>query len=323
MNCIKKLVTGLALALSFVLGFSIFRIDIKAADNIEPIVLDVDMCGDVDDIMAIRLAENYDIQNKVKLLAVTSNVMGNEDAIAGMLTKEGFGDVPVGVSPYPNDTSYPEYWDKFSETTATNEKIDAVKLLRRTLAESYVPVSIVTTGYLTNIYGLMLSEGDEYSPLSGMQLIREKVKELHVTGGVYPFGVDFNYAYVPFAPISARYVFENWDSSVPLFIYTYDLGGPLMCGGNLQNMAETDYLAWALKNRGVESGTPSWDAFTVFVFANFKDSEIHGITLEKCNMEIDQDGADVIEDRPDGKFYRIKKSKDNEYDRDLINEDLK
>ncbi len=308
--------------LSFVIGLGIFRIDIKAADNVEQMILDVDMCGDVDDIMAIRLAEKYGLENKVKLLAVTSNVMGNEDAIAGMLTKEGYGNVPVGVSPYSNDTAYPEYWDKFSETVANNEKIDAIKLLRRTLAESKEPVSIVTTGYLTNIYGLMISQGDEYSPLNGMDLIREKVKEMHVTGGVYPSGMDFNYAYVPFAPLSARYVFENWECAVPLYIYTYDLGGPLMCGGNLQNMSETDYLAWALKKRGVESGTPSWDAFTVFVFANIKASENHGITTEKCNMAIDSEGVNIIEDCPDGKFFRIIKSRDNEYYRDLINADL-
>ncbi len=318
----KYVVTRLALLLSFVIGLSFFSIDAKADDNATLMILDVDMCEDVDDIMAIRLAEVYDARNKVKLLAVTSNVMGNEDAIAGMLTKEGFGDVPVGVSPYPNDTSHPAYWDKLSETASNNEKIDAVKLLRRTLAEADAPVSIVTTGYLTNIYELMISQGDEYSPLSGMEIIREKVKELHVNGGVYPAGVDFNYAYVPFAPVSAGYVFENWDSAVPLFIYTYDLGGPLMCGGNLQDMAETDYLAWALKNRGAENGTPSWDAFTVFVCANFMDAEIHGITCEKCNIEIDQDGADIIEDCPEGKFYRIRKSKDNEYYRDLINADL-
>ena len=106
---------------------------------------------------------------------------------------------------------------------ANNEKTDAIKLLRRTLAESKEPVSIVTTGDLTNIYGLMISQGDEYSPL--------------------------------------------------------------MCGGNLQNMSETDYLAW----------------------------EIHGITTEKCNMAIDSEGVNIIEDCPDGKFIRIIKSRDNEY----------
>ena len=85
MKYIKYLVTSLALMLSFVIGLGIFGIDIKAADNAEQMIFDVDMCGDVDDIMAIRLAEKYGHENKVKLLAVTSNVMGNEDAIAGML----------------------------------------------------------------------------------------------------------------------------------------------------------------------------------------------------------------------------------------------
>ena len=287
----------------------------------ESLILDVDMCGDIDDIMAIRMAENYDTIGKIKLLAVTSTVKGNEKAIAGLLTKDGHDTTPVGESPYSTDTTMASYYAKFQETTSSNEIMDAVKLMRKMLAESDERVSIVTTGYLTNLYGLMISQADEYSELSGKDLIKQKVKEVHVTGGSYPNGFDNNFGYVPFAGISANYVFENLYGSVRLVIYTNDLGDDMLCG-NIVSADTEDYLGWALTDRGVENGSPSWDAFTLFTFVNLDQSKIHGIKYVKCEMKVDTDGTNTITDTKYGRFYRIVKSFNDNYYTEIINGNL-
>lgn len=294
---------------------------VSAYTKKEAVILDVDMCGDVDDIMAIRMMENYDTIGKIDLLAVTSTVKGNEKAIAGLLTKDGHENVPVGISPYSTDTTAAPYYAKFEETAASNEMMDAVKLMRKILAESKEKVSIVTTGYLTNLYGLMISQADEYSELSGTELIKKKVKEVHVTGGSYPDGFDNNYGYVPFAGVSANYVFKNWDGNIPFVVYTNDLGGSIKCGSSVAGDSE-DYLGWALADRGVQAGSPSWDAFTAFAFVNLSDSKIHGIKYAKCEMSVNTDGSDTITDTKTGRFYRIIKTHGDEYYKNIINGNL-
>ncbi len=300
---------------------ALFGTTVNAYSQKESVILDVDMCGDVDDVMAIRIMENYDTIGKINLLAVTSTVKGNERAIAGLLTKDGHDTTPVGISPYSTDTTAASYYAKFEETAASNEMLDSVKLIRRILSESDEKVSIVTTGYLTNLYGLMISQPDEYSSLTGMELIKEKIKEVHVTGGSYPDGFDNNFGYVPFAGVSANYVFENWDGSIPLVIYTNNLGGTMKCGANVSSDTD-DYLGWALAERGVQQGTASWDAFTAFVFVNLTESRIHGIKYVKCEMSVETNGTNIITDTKTGRFYRIIKAHDDSYYTDIINGNL-
>jgi len=57
--------------------------------------------------------------------------------------------------------------------------MDAVKLYRKILSsQPDKSVTIVSVGFFTNLAGLLNSMSDEYSKLSGMALVKKKVKRL-------------------------------------------------------------------------------------------------------------------------------------------------
>jgi len=66
---------------------------------------------------------------------------------------------------------------------------DAVTLYRKILAESAdESLVIVTVGPLKNIENLLESTGDSISPLSGEELVEQKVREFVMMGGRFPEG---------------------------------------------------------------------------------------------------------------------------------------
>jgi hypothetical protein len=68
-----------------------------------------------------------------------------------------------------------------------------VEIYRRVLVnQPDTSVVVVTVGYLTNIRYLLESGPDDWSPLSGKELVRRKAKRWVVAGGRYPEELDPN-----------------------------------------------------------------------------------------------------------------------------------
>ncbi|CCC13645.1 unnamed protein product [Sordaria macrospora k-hell] len=70
----------------------------------------------------------------------------------------------------------------------------AVELYRKLLSEADdESITIASIGFLDNLSLLLDSEPDLFSPLTGRQLISQKVAELVVMGGRYPAGKGWNF----------------------------------------------------------------------------------------------------------------------------------
>ena len=70
---------------------------------------------------------------------------------------------------------------------------------------------ICTVGFFTNLKDLLLTEGDEYSPLSGRELVAKKVKRLVSMAAGFPEGREFNvYCDTP----ASQVVFEQWPTEI-------------------------------------------------------------------------------------------------------------
>jgi pyrimidine-specific ribonucleoside hydrolase len=70
---------------------------------------------------------------------------------------------------------------------------DAVALYRQVLAKQPDKgVTIVTVGFLTNLANLLKSKPDQFSKLSGKDLVSQKVKQLVSMAGKFPAGNEFN-----------------------------------------------------------------------------------------------------------------------------------
>lgn len=111
---------------------------------------------------------------------------------------------------------------------------EAVKMYRKILAESDTPVDIVTTGYTTNIECLLKSEPDEYSELTGQELVKRKCGQLYVVGATYPEGRCNNIWFAPAARTAADYISKHWP--YPILFFTNNVGGLLVCGAGLQQV---------------------------------------------------------------------------------------
>ena len=290
-----------------ILGFSApAKVNASVAEpQVRKMILDVDMNTDTDDLLAIRACEKLDKEGKEDLIGVCMSVTGGENALASLLSYDGYGHVPVGISSeYISDSS--PYWEYLESIyKPDNEMVDAVKLYRKLLSESETRISIVTTGYLTNIYELLKSGPDEYSNLSGTELVRQKVRAIHVTGGNLIDHIDNNYAYVDEAKVAADYVFEHWPAGIPAVIYTQDLGGNMYLGYDLD---KNDPVYSCIRLAGRNEST-AWDIFNVWAFSKMDYNDLSSVhlSLKHCYVDVTEDGRDVITDDESAPWWRIVK----------------
>ena len=177
------------------------------------IILDTDIGSSTDDLFALEMLYRYEEQGLCQLLGVVVDREGEQNAVFTdvMNTYFGHGNVPIGLVREGIDN--PKVWIDYAHVadmqdghgqpmfrrTVTNYSAlpDGWQLYRQLLAtQPDHSVSIVCTGFVTCLAQLLQSEGDEYSPLNGVELVRRKVKCIYMQGGVFGEAEepDFNFA---------------------------------------------------------------------------------------------------------------------------------
>lgn len=234
-----------------------------------PIILDMDFCTDVDDAVSVRMATTLDDMGVCTLMAVGLCTTSNDGsdinirAVHGLLSYDGYGEVPIGKAHIEEPDSSP-YWGVCSGYSSANPNVfDAVELYKDVLRTCYNKVTIVTTGYLTNIQCLL-------EDAEGYNLVRDNCERIVITGGTFPSGWDNNFGYTANAAKSVRYVEEH--SPVQLVYVPNDVGGKFTAGGLIQKLSPDDVLSKALSAYGVQDGRAAWDPTAVFVAAVPEDA---------------------------------------------------
>lgn len=166
-----------------------------------PVILDTDLGIDVDDAGALAVLHALADKGEANILATVSNV--NDPYAPGALdainTYYGRPNIPVGRNSKQQYSIATPYWrkhdprfvrdlaTKFPNDTSTRNLKTAVSVYRRALADQPDgSVTVISIGFMQNLADLMASGSDSYSSLSGMELIKRKVKRLVVMGGTYP-----------------------------------------------------------------------------------------------------------------------------------------
>lgn len=159
------------------------------------LIFDTDIGADADDLGALAMLNNLQNNNECEILAVMS--WSTEEyavpAIDAINTYYGNPNIPIGVR--KDSIKYIE-WNynypiakKFEHNSTYETATDAVTLYRSILSKSTdSSIVIVTVGPLKNIENLLNSGADSISPLTGTQLVHEKVKEFVIMGGKFPEG---------------------------------------------------------------------------------------------------------------------------------------
>jgi inosine-uridine nucleoside N-ribohydrolase len=154
------------------------------------VIFDTDMGNDVDDALALAMLHAFASRGEVKLLAVTVSKDNPWAAEYVRMVDEyyGRGTIPVGIvhdGKTQEDGLYVKQVCELHHRHPNKAAVaDAVQLLRKTLAgEQDGAVSLIQVGFSTNLARLIESKPDRYSPLSGMDLVKKKVRLLTVMAG--------------------------------------------------------------------------------------------------------------------------------------------
>ena len=196
-KCCRFLTLLLAVGL-LLLGSAVF------ADANKPVkvIFDTDIGNDVDDTLALAMLHTLQDRGDCEILAVT---LTKDNSYAEAFTKllnEFYGrpSIPIGyadskVTPAPGKyvqkvfelkdaNGQPRF--KLPDVKKGNVYMSAVKLLRKTLAaQKDGDVVIIQIGFSTNLARLLDTPGDEFSPLTGRELLAKKVQYLSIMAGAF------------------------------------------------------------------------------------------------------------------------------------------
>lgn len=240
-----------------------------------PVILDTDWFTDVDDVMAVRVLANYHIQGVFKLLGVGINSVFTDSvrSLDAFLLYSGL-DLPVAivrdfVSEAKARPTYQTALAKRHSKFSCNDDAELpVHMYRRLLAASPERVDIISIGFTENLVDLLQSQPDEFSPLDGLTLVREKVSELWIMAGRWDAaeGVEYNLhgrdGSNPRITNSAAILCDQWPT--PVTFLGFEVGYTVISGADIP---ADDILKQAMIDHGSANGRCSWDPMTVMLAA--------------------------------------------------------
>lgn len=204
------------------------------------VILDTDLGSSTDDLFALEMLHRYEQEGRCRLLGVVVDRMGEANAAIADVMNCYFGhpETPIGL--VREGIPAPKVWIDY-EALPTYTNADGSLMFRRnvsdysTLPDGYVlyrrllaaqpdhSVSICSIGFVTCLAQLLQSDGDEYSPLNGVELVRQKVKCIYQMGGVFGQSVepDFNLSQgITFA----QEFFRLWPKEVDMVFSPMEVG---------------------------------------------------------------------------------------------------
>ena len=288
--------------------FPLFLLPVFTTMSKAPVslIIDTDIggggCEDVDDVAAISIAHAMEDNGECKILAVVQNTQPIKCAGVISVLNHYYGRDHIPIGAYkgkdlsPNSPYLP-YVDLLvanfpSPIKNTSQVPDALIVYRKVLSEQPDhSVAISSIGILTNLEQLLKSPPDEYSKLSGIDLVRKKVKLLAVMGGKYPASGPYpecnlcgcahaDKASSATASRASSFVSQNWPENVPILYSGFDVGLGVQSGAKLSTCANKSNPARAAfinYEGGKNKSRFSWDPLTTLI-------AVRGVTAGNCSI---------------------------------------
>ena len=241
------------------------------------VIFDTDMGPDYDDVGAIAMLHTYADMGKAEILAtIASSKYSRVGPVLSVLnTYLGRADIPIGVPKgWAVTDSDKQHWSdtlvaRYPHALKSNDEApDAVALYRQILArQPDRSVTVLTVGFLTNLANLLNSKPDQYSKLTGRELVTAKVRNLVSMAGRFPSGYEYN---VFKDSTASKVVYAEWPT--PMLLSGFEIGEAIKTGLPLSRNA-------AIKNSPIrdvfrisipldpadKAGRMSWDQTAVLV----------------------------------------------------------
>ena len=245
-----------------------------------PVIFDTDIGPDYDDIGAIAILHAMADRGECKILAtIASNKHRYIAAVLDVMnTYFHRPAIPIGVvSGNAVNIEALQKWDSlivsnYPHDTRNNEEADdALRLYRKILSgQPDQSVTIITVGFLTNMANLLQSGPDEFSSLTGKELISKKVKRLVCMAAIFDNHMgtfkEFN---VVKDSIASKITFDNWPT--PILFSGFEIGSKIFTGlpiikSKINHSPVKDVFARSIPmDPQDKNGRMSWDQTAVLV----------------------------------------------------------
>ncbi len=156
---------------------------------IKKVILDTDMGVDCDDCVALGLLLNKHVNKECEVLCVTAS-SARDGATATIKAICEYYNVEVEVGAMAQPKLPCDEINSYATAVKTkynliDSSVDAVKLIRETLANSNEKITFIAIGPLVNVRRFLESQGDEISPKTGIELAKDKIDALYIMGGSF------------------------------------------------------------------------------------------------------------------------------------------
>ncbi len=291
--------------------------------TIPKIIFDTDFGSDADDLGALAMLNNLENEGKCEILAVMS-YFSESDVIAAIDATNNFygNDFPLAIASREYYTATHNYNKAVADAfpyRQTNHSVPlCVDLYRKILSTADDnSITIVTVGPLGNIEKLIGSPADDISPLTGAELIEQKVKSFSVMGGGYP-SKDSGWNFYGESPGTTRYVLES--ITKPIAFIDYFAGSSVKIGDEFNSLESgspltvgfmhfSENASWMKEGfRGKILSNSSFDQLTVYHAVYGDESPYYDmIGGEECIAAEDK-GANVWVKNPSSNhtYMRLK-----------------
>lgn len=239
-------------------------------------IVSIDLGLDFGDASAQYLINHLQDSGELNVLGYVTPMTNNFAAPAVEVINRAFGrgHIPVGQNKATSAYNGGDYFGSYLANNyyniignRTNALADT-NILRVILADRPdASVTFLILGQWTNIKRLYDSPADSISPLTGAQLIAQKVKRFVVMGGDYPTGNEFNFNTDPASALVVNNLYTN-GARMSFVGYTLPLLMPV--GGLTGTLTAKSPLYGAWTNYVGNGGTasrPCWDELAVWYAA--------------------------------------------------------
>ncbi|MDF1739069.1 MAG: nucleoside hydrolase [Verrucomicrobiales bacterium] len=273
------------------------------------VIFDTDMGNDTDDAMALAMLHTLQSRGLVNLLGITSTKDDPRSAayLDAFNTFYGRPQIPIGtvrngVNPEMKD--FLKFAAEYPHDLKSGQDAErAMPFLRKLLvAQPDQSVTLIQVGFFTNFARLLETEGDDISPLTGMELVKQKVIGLHMMAGAFQT-VHYNNRYREYNVTKhlepAKQLTANWPT--PIFWSGFEIGyaAPYPWQSIDEDFESFDrhilkdsYIAYAPE---IPHDRPSWDLTSV-LYAVYPDRGYFDLS-SKGTVNMHEDGMTFF--RPD------------------------
>lgn len=311
----------------FLITFAIFVAVLQFCRNprvsaAEPVnvIFDTDISGDVDDVLALAMLHTLADRGECIIQAITISKINPLTApfTDAVNTFYGRPDIPIGVTrnAQRRDSKYLHLCKEESQNRLTyphdlisSERApDAVSILRRTLADAAdQSMVIIQVGLASNLADLVESPEDSISPLTGEQLIRQKVRHVSVMAGAFE-AVNGNDHYLEANVkngIDAMQRFcDQWPNTCPVVWSDFNIG--IRVAYPRESIARdfeyaTNHIVKEayLLHSGPNHDRPSWDLTSV-LYAVRPDDQYFSLS-DRGTVRTENDGYTHFTSDADGR----------------------